>query len=138
MPSYNHVVLIGNLTRDPELRYTPQGKAVCDFDIAINHQYKDSKGEKIEQVDFVPITIWAKQAELVVEFLKKGRQCLVEGRLKQEKWTNKEGQKRSRLKVNGIRVLFLGSPVKKDQQPSEKPSDAEQDPATDSKEDIPF
>lgn len=122
MPSYNHVVLMGNLTRDPELRYTPQGKAVCDFDIAINHQYKDSKGEKIEQVDFVPITIWAKQAELVAEFLKKGRQCLVEGRLKQEKWVNKEGKKRSRLKVNGVRVLFLGSPQKKEE-PQPEPAD---------------
>lgn len=119
MSSFNHVVLIGNLTRDPELRYTPQGKAVCDFDIAINHQYKDKTGEKIEQVDFVPITIWAKQAELVAEFLKKGRQCLVEGRLKQEKWQDKEGKKRSRLKVNGVRVLFLGTPAKREEKQPE-------------------
>ncbi len=79
MASFNKVVLVGNLVRDPALSYTPSEKPVCNFDLAINHTFKNAKGEKQEQVTFVPVTVWGKQAESVAEFLKKGRQCLAEG-----------------------------------------------------------
>lgn len=122
MPSYNRVVLVGNLTADPSLRYTPQGKAVCDFDLAMNHQFKNPAGQEQKEATFVPVTVWGKQAELVAQYLKKGRQCLIDGPIRQEKWTNKEGHKRSRLKIVGMRVLFLGSPQKKEE-PQPEPVD---------------
>jgi single-strand DNA-binding protein len=110
MPSLNKALLIGNLTRDPELRYTPQGAAVCEFAIAINRSFTSKTGEKKEEVSFIDIVTWARTAELCAEYLKKGRPVFVEGRLTQDRWEQPDGQKRSRIRVTAERVQFLGSP----------------------------
>lgn len=102
MASYNKVVLMGNLTRDPELVYTPSGTAVAKFGLAMNRQLKDG-----EEVTFVDVTVWDKQAEVVKQHMSKGRLVLVEGRLRQEKWTAPDGGNRSKLVVVGERVTFL-------------------------------
>lgn len=117
MSNFNRVILAGNLTRDPDLRYTPNGTAVCSFDLAINSYFKDNKGERKEVATFVPITIWRKQAETTAEFMKKGRPVLIEGRLKQERWTDKEGKNRSRLTVTASIVRFLSAPAKSGDSP---------------------
>ncbi len=107
--SLNKVFLMGRLTRDPELRYTPSGTAVADFGLAINRAYKTAEGEKKESVTFVDITVWAKRAEICAEYLSKGRPVLVEGRLELDSWETQDGQKRSKLKVVADDVQFLGS-----------------------------
>lgn len=111
MASLNKVILIGNLTRDPEVRYTPKGAAVCDISIAVNRKWKDESGKTNEEVTYVEITAWGKTAELVSQYLKKGSSACFEGRLQQETWDDKTtGQKRSKLKVVAEGVQFLGSP----------------------------
>ena len=110
MASLNKVLLIGNLTRDPELRYTPQGAAVCEFSIAMNRTFNSKTGEKKEEVTFIEIVAWARTAEICAEYLKKGRPVFVEGRLQQDRWEQPDGQKRSRIRVTAERVQFLGSP----------------------------
>ncbi|MBI4565907.1 MAG: single-stranded DNA-binding protein [Planctomycetes bacterium] len=110
MASLNKVLLIGNLTRDPELRFTPQGAAVSEFSIAINRSYTSKTGERKEDVAFIDIVAWARQAELCAEYLKKGRPVFVEGRLTQDRWEQPDGQKRSRIRVTAERIQFLGSP----------------------------
>ncbi|MBA7641877.1 Single-stranded DNA-binding protein [subsurface metagenome] len=135
MPNFNRIILAGNLTRDPELRYTPSGTPVCSFDLAINSFYTDSKGEKKEDATFVPIIVWKRQAELCAEHLKKGRPALIEGRVKQERWNDKENKKRSRLTVIASLVRFLGTPPKAEDTPV--PADTE--PAQEvPEENIPF
>lgn len=109
MGSLNKVFLIGRLTRDPELRYTPSGTAVADFGLAVNRVYKTAEGEKKEAVTFVDITVWAKRAEICAEYLSKGRQVFIEGRLELDAWETPEGQKRSKLKIVAEDVQFLGS-----------------------------
>jgi single-strand DNA-binding protein len=105
MASHNSVTLMGNLTRDPELRHTPNGMSVASFGLAINRQTKGG-----EEVTFVDITVWDKQAETAAQFLKKGRLVLIEGRLRQEKWEDKNGGgTRSKLVVVAERVTFLPS-----------------------------
>lgn len=106
MPSsFNKVILMGNLTRDPELRYTPQGTAVSDMTIAVN----DPRGEKDNTV-FADVTVWKKTAEACCQYLAKGRPVLIEGRLQQDTWEDREtGQKRSKLRVVAHDVQFLGS-----------------------------
>ena len=111
MASLNKVLLIGNLTRDPELRYTPQGAAVCEFAIAMNRTFTSKTGEKKEEVTFIDIVTWARTAEICGEYLKKGRPVFVEGRLQQDRWEQPDGQKRSRVRVTAERVQFLGSPA---------------------------
>lgn len=135
MPNFNRTILAGNLTRDPELRYTPSGTAVCSFDLAINSFYTDSKGEKKEDATFVPITVWKRQAELCAEYLKKGRSVLVEGRIKQERWTDKEGKPRTRLTVIASLARFLGAPPTKTDTPASPPDDTAQEQP---EENIPF
>jgi single-strand DNA-binding protein len=111
MASLNKVFLIGNLTRDPELRVTPKGTPICQFGIAVNRQYKDDSGATRDETTFVDIEAWGKQGELVAKYLGKGSQCMVEGRLKLDQWEDKaSGQKRSRLKVVLDNVQFLGAP----------------------------
>ena len=111
MNGYNRVILIGNLVRNPELRYTPQGTAVADMTLAINSG-RSRQADKGDDAVFVDVTVWEKQAELCNQYLSKGRAVLIEGRLRQEKWTDKEsGQKRSKLSVVGDRVQFLGGPA---------------------------
>ncbi len=111
MANLNKVLLIGNLTKDPELRYTPQGSAICDFRIAINRQYMTSDGQKKEEVSFIDINVWGRQAETCNRFIKKGSQVFVEGRLKLDSWQDKEtGKNRSRLYVVAERIQFLNTP----------------------------
>ena len=100
---------MGNLTRDPELRYVPSGAAVANFSVAVNRTYKDNAGEKKEDVSFIRIVVWGKMAEICGEYLTKGRPVLVEGRLKSRSWEAQDGQKRSALDVVATTVQFLGS-----------------------------
>lgn len=109
MASYNKVFLLGNLTRDPEVRYTPKGSAVADLGIAVNRQYTLDNGEKREEVTFVDVTFWGRTAEVAGEYLKKGRSVFIEGRLQLDTWDDKQsGQKRSKLKVIGEMMQMLG------------------------------
>lgn len=109
MAQLNKVFLIGNLTRDPELRVTPKGTPICQFGLAINRQYKDESGATRDETTFVDIEAWGKQGELVSKYLTKGSPCFVEGRLRLDQWEDKQsGQKRSRLKVVLDNVQFLG------------------------------
>lgn len=111
MASYNKVMLIGNLTRDPEVRYTPKGSAVCDIGLAVNRVYNSDSGEKVEEVTFVDVVLWSKLAELAGKYLHKGRPVFIEGRLQMDSWEDKQtGQKRTRLRVVGEQMQFLGSP----------------------------
>ncbi len=106
--SLNKVFLMGNLTRDPELRYVPSGAAVANFTVAVNRQYKDTTGEKKEEVSFMRVVVWGKMAEVCGEYLAKGRPVLVEGRLKSRTWEAQDGSKRSALDVIATSVQFLG------------------------------
>ena len=107
MSSLNRVLLLGNCTRDSEIRYTPGGTAILSFGLAMNRKYRDSKQEMVEEVTFVDVDLWGQQGEVYQEFLTKGKQVFVEGRLKFEQWDDKQtGQKRSRLKVVAERVQF--------------------------------
>ena len=110
MPSFNSVVLMGHLARDPELRYTPQGSAVCDFAIGMNRRFKrKDSDELVDEVTFVEITAWNRTAETCAEYLKKGRLVLVCGFLKQDRWEDTEsGAKRSKVKVVAQEVQFIG------------------------------
>jgi single-strand DNA-binding protein len=111
MASFNKVILLGNLTRDPEVRYTPKGSAVADLGIAVNRQYTLENGEKREEVTFVDVTFWGRTAEVAGEYLKKGRPVFIEGRLQLDTWDDKQsGQKRSKLKVIGETMQMLGAP----------------------------
>jgi single-strand DNA-binding protein len=111
MASFNKVILLGNLTRDPEVRYTPKGTAVADLGLAVNRNYTAENGEKREEVTFVDVTFWGRTAEVAGEYLKKGRPVFVEGRLQLDSWDDKQsGQKRSKLKVIGENMQMLGSP----------------------------
>ena len=113
MASFNKVILLGNLTRDPEVRYTPKGSAVCDLGIAVNRVYTTDSGEKREEATFVDVTLWGRTAEIAGEYLKKGRPVFIEGRLQLDSWDDKQtGQKRSKLKVIGetMQLLSRGRP----------------------------
>jgi single-strand DNA-binding protein len=103
MANLNKVMLMGNLTRDPELRYTPSGTAVTDFGMAINRKYKDQ-----DETTFVDCVAWARTAEVISEYLKKGRPIFVEGRLTFESWEGRDGQKRNKLKVTVESFQFIG------------------------------
>ena len=125
MASYNKVLLMGNLTRDPEVRYTPKGTALANLGIAVNRVWTTESGEQKEEVTFVDIEVWGRQAETAGQYLSKGRPVFVEGRLKLDSWEDKEsGQKRNKLKVVAERVQFLGAPRGgaefKDQAPSDE------------------
>jgi single-strand DNA-binding protein len=110
MASFNKVILLGNLTRDPEVRYTPKGSAVCDLGLAVNRAYTLDNGEKREEVTFVDVVLWARLAEIAGEYLKKGRPVFIEGRLQLDTWDDKtSGQKRSKLRVIGETMQLLGS-----------------------------
>jgi single-strand DNA-binding protein len=110
MAYLNKVFLIGNLTRDPELRVTPKGTAICQFGLAVNRQFKDESGQTRDETTFVDIEAWGKQGELVSKYLTKGSPAMVEGRLKLDQWEDKtSGQKRSKMKVVLENVQFLSS-----------------------------
>ncbi len=108
MASFNRVILLGNLTRDPELRYTPSGTAVTEIGLAVNDRRKNANGEWIDETTFVDVTLWGRTAEIATEYLTKGSPLLIEGRLKLDQWQDKEGQKRSKLRVVGERMQLLG------------------------------
>lgn len=108
MASLNKVLLIGNLTRDPDLRYTPKGTAVAEISLACNEKRKDQAGNYVEEVTFVDVTLWSSTAENVSKYLVKGSPIFVEGKLSLDQWEDKQtGQKRSKLKVVGFAVQFL-------------------------------
>ncbi len=104
--SLNQVTLMGNLTRDPELRATPSGQNVCSFSLALNRSYKDQSGEWQEATDYIDVTAWGPLGERVAQYLAKGRRCLVQGRLQSRSW-EQEGQKRTKVEVLASDVTFL-------------------------------
>ena len=110
MANLNRVFLMGNLTRDPELRYTPSGTAVTNLRMAVNRRYRTQSGEIKEETAFVTVVAWGKQAETCSQFLSKGRPIFVEGRLHLRSWETPDGQKRNALEVRASRVQFLGKP----------------------------
>ena len=109
MANLNKVLLIGNLTRDPELRYTPSGTAVVNLRMAVNRRYKDRMGEMKDETCFITVVAWDRQAEVCNQYLSKGRPVFIEGRLQSRSWENADGQKRSVIEVRAERVQFLGS-----------------------------
>ncbi|MDI6780664.1 MAG: single-stranded DNA-binding protein [bacterium] len=108
MANYNRVILAGNLTRDPELRHIPSGQPVVHFGVAVNRNFITQTGEKKEEVSFIPIIVWGKQAESCNKYLSKGSPVLLEGRIQQRSWVTTSGEKRSVLEVVADRVQFLG------------------------------
>ena len=150
MSSFNKVILVGNLTRDPELRYTPKGTAIAKIGMAVNHKWKNEAGELKEEVTFVDIEVWGRTAENVGQYMRKGSSMLVEGRLRLDTWDDKQtNQKRSKMLVVGETVQFLGSPrggaegapaERSSRPPASKPSEAT--PDTDGpppeEDDVPF
>jgi single-strand DNA-binding protein len=153
MANLNRVLLIGNLTRDPEVRYTPKGTAVTEIGLAVNRVYSGEDGEKKEETTFVDVTLWARQAEIAGQYLKKGRPVFIEGRLQLDSWDDKQtGQKRSKLRVVAENIQLLGSrqegegsgtsspPPRRAPGPSAPPARTEpRDPDLDAEpDDIPF
>jgi single-strand DNA-binding protein len=111
MASFNKVILVGNLTRDPELRYTPKGTAIAKIGVAVNRVWTSESGEKKEEVTFVDVDVFGRTAENVGQYMRKGRPILIEGRLRLDQWDDKQtGQKKSKLGVVAETVQFLGSP----------------------------
>ncbi len=105
MSSFNKVILMGNLVADPEMRYTPNGTAICEFNFAVNRKVK---GEEKDEVCFIGITVFGKQAENCSQYLKKGQQVIIDGRLDQQRWINDDNQKRSKHRVVANNVTFMG------------------------------
>jgi len=123
MASFNKVLLIGNLTKDPELRYTPQGTAVVNLRLAVNRRFRDKNQELKEETCFVTAVAWNKQAETCNQYLHKGSPILIEGRLQSRSWEDNSGQKRSVIEVRAERIQFLGAaPSKGAAEPSEERS----------------
>ena len=143
MPSYNKVIIAGHLTRDPETRYTPNGKAVTQISLALNRSYKTESGEAREEVAFVDVTFWGKTAENVAQYMKKGSALLVEGRLKTDEWQDKQtGAKRTRLVVTGELAQFLGGKGGSDKAEPQRQAEPKPAPAKASQmveeDDVPF
>jgi single-strand DNA-binding protein len=150
MANFNKVLFMGNLTRDPELRYLPNGTAVTAFTVASNRVYKLPSGEKKEEATFVRVIVWAKRAETCAEYLAKGSSVFVEGRLQYRAWQGPDGQKRSTIEIVADNVQFLGRPKKEmqsypggkaeSQVPLDEASGIDQDAKDTSQgeEDVPF
>jgi len=109
MADFNRVILIGNLTRDPQLRYTPSQMPVCDFGVATNRKWTSKDGQKREETCFVNCTAWGRQAETIQKYLNKGAPIFIEGRLTYSSWEGPDGKKRSKIEVTVERFQFLGS-----------------------------
>lgn len=110
MGALNKVMLIGNITRDPEIRYTPKGSPVCDLGLAVNRRYTTESGERQEEVTFLDVVLWSKQAELAAQYLHKGSPVFIEGRLQMDTWEDKaSGQKRSKIKIVCENMQFIDS-----------------------------
>lgn len=147
MASFNKVILVGNLTRDPELRYTPNGKAIAKFGLAVNRVWTTESGEKKEEVTFVDIDVFGRTAENVGQYMRKGSPILIEGRLRLDQWDDKQtGQKRSKLGVVAEIVQFLGGPRTGDsgggasapKPPPAGPAPASEPEAPPAEDDVPF
>jgi single-strand DNA-binding protein len=106
--SFNKVILVGNLGRDPELRYTPQGTPVCSFTMATNERRKDKSGEFQDQTTWFRVTLWGRQAETASQYLTKGRPVYIEGRIRIEEWTDRDGKQRYTLEVHATDMQFIG------------------------------
>jgi single-strand DNA-binding protein len=106
--SFNKITLVGNLGRDPELRYTPQGTPVCSFSLATNEKRKDKTGEMQDQTTWFKVTLWGRQAETASQYLTKGRPIYIEGRLRVEEWTDRDGKPRHTLEVHATDMQFIG------------------------------
>lgn len=135
--SLNRIILIGNLTADPELRYTSSGTARTRFSIAVNRQYKDSSGQLQEEVTFVPIVTWASQAENCANYLSKGRSVAVDGRLRIDSFENAEGERRKVVEVIASSVQFLGGPPRQSDS-SASSSSSDSDAETKPDQEVPF
>ena len=123
MASFNKVILIGNLTRDPDLRTTQNGTAICDLGLAVNRRWRDQSGRDQEEVCYVDVAVWGRSAENCAQYLQKGAPVLVDGRLRLEQWEDRNGGgKRSRLTVVAEAVQFLGSRADGDRQQQEPPA----------------
>jgi single-strand DNA-binding protein len=108
MSGYSRVIVMGNLTRDPELKYTPSGMAICEFTVAVNNSWTRKTGEKVEEVFFFDCQAWAKTGEIIAEHFKKGKPIFVDGQLRQERWEDASGSKKSRVRINVERFQFIG------------------------------
>jgi single-strand DNA-binding protein len=125
MANFNKVILVGNLTKDPELKHLASGVACCEFSMAYNESYTKD-GQKVEKVHFFDIVAWKQTGELVAKFLRKGSGCLIEGSLTQDRWEDATTQqKRSRIKINAQRVQFLGKPSGQGEQGAAEEAPAE-------------
>ncbi len=140
--SFNKIILVGNLGRDPELRYTPQGTPVCSFSMATNERRKDKSGEMQDHTTWFKVTLWNRQAETAAQYLQKGRPVYIEGRLRVEEYTDRDGKQRHSLEVNATDMQFIGG-GRGEGQPMERAAaatgggaPAEQSDLTD--DDIPF
>ncbi|MEI6219238.1 MAG: single-stranded DNA-binding protein [bacterium] len=137
MASLNKVILMGNLTKDPELKELPSGTSVADMRVALNENYTDRNGKKVEKVCFIDVVVWERQAQTCAQYLKKGSPILLEGRLEMDEWKTKEGETRSRLRVRADRVQFISSgrrdeggdrqPSSDDRRPSDRPAAGDDD-----------
>jgi single-strand DNA-binding protein len=125
MASLNKIILIGNVGSDPEMRYTPNGKAVTSFRMATNHRYTTSSGESREETEWFRVNVWGKQAESCNQFLSKGKRVYVEGRLRSQNWEGQDGQMRTSLEVSANRVIFLdkAAPVSLPEEGALEPED---------------
>jgi len=153
--SFNKIIIVGNLGRDPELKYTPQGQSVCEFSVATSEKRKDGSGEVKEETTWFKVSCWGRLAEVASQYLSKGRQVYIEGRLRTREWTDKEGKSRTSLEVFGSDLQLLGSrndsqsnndsnsakpsvkTAKAAQQPTSKPSIDDLDDSV-TEDDIPF
>lgn len=135
MASLNKVFLIGNLTRPPELRYTPSGMAVSDLRVAVNRSYTTQGGEQRRETDFLTVVVWGKQAETSAQYLDKGSPVLVEGRLQTREWEGKDGQRRNVVEVVAQRVQFLGR-LKAVAAPGE--GESSEEPGGQGEDEVPF
>ena len=137
MSSYNRVILMGNITRDIELRYTQGGTAVTELGLAVNDRRKNSEGEWVDETTFVDVTLWGRTAEIAGQYLGKGSPVLIEGRLKLDMW-EKDGEKRSKLKVVGEKLQMLGSKKDSANEYSEPSKQDKPEVQYDEDDDIPF
>jgi single-strand DNA-binding protein len=142
--SFNKIILLGNLGRDPELRYTPQGTPVCSFTLATNEKRKDRAGEMQDATTWFRVTLWGRQAETASQYLTKGRPVYIEGRLRLEEWTDRDGKARTTLEVHATDMQFINAGRAEDAPATagtgKAPSGAERSPAEAelSDDDIPF
>ena len=138
MGSVNKVILIGNLGRDPEVRYTTSGTPVANFTMATTDRWTDPSGEKKERTEWHRIVVWAKQAEIVGEYLKKGKQVYVEGNLQTREWTDRDGNKRYTTEVRAQRVQMLGRADDRPSVPAESAPKVAEPQAGYEEDDVPF